>query len=52
MEEKLSRRNTIIILLVGLAGNLAWAIENQFYNVFMYKEIAGRPLFISIMVGA
>ncbi|MBD3214331.1 MAG: MFS transporter [Candidatus Lokiarchaeota archaeon] len=52
MEEKLSRQNTIIILLVGLAGNLAWAIENQFYNVFMYKEIAGRPIFISIMVGA
>ncbi|MBD3195661.1 MAG: MFS transporter [Candidatus Lokiarchaeota archaeon] len=52
MDDKLSRRNTIIILLIGLAGNLAWAIENQFYNVFMYEEIAPKPIYISIMVGA
>lgn len=52
MDEKLSRRNILIILFIGLAGNLAWAIENQFYNVFMYKMIAPRPIYISIMVGA
>jgi len=52
MDEKLSRRNSVIILLIGLAGNLAWAVENQFYNVFMYNEIAAEPIFISIMVGA
>ncbi|TFG02793.1 MAG: MFS transporter, partial [Promethearchaeota archaeon] len=31
-------------------GELAWAVENQYYNVFMYNQIAPIPLYISIMV--
>ncbi|TXT55024.1 MAG: conserved membrane protein of unknown function [Promethearchaeota archaeon] len=52
MKENLEKRNVIIILLIGLAGNLAWAVENQFYNVFMYNIITPEPIYISIMVAA
>ncbi|MFX0070646.1 MAG: MFS transporter [Candidatus Hermodarchaeota archaeon] len=50
MSEKIPRRSVISIALFALAGEIAWAVENQYYNVFMYNEIAPVPLYISIMV--
>jgi MFS family permease len=38
--------------MITLAGQLAWGVENQFFNVFMYNVIAPIPMFISIMVAA
>ena len=50
MSEKLTKRNTLSIILLSMAGNIAWAVENQYYNVFMYNEIAPVPLYVSLMV--
>ncbi|TFG14890.1 MAG: MFS transporter [Promethearchaeota archaeon] len=50
MSEKLPRRTSWTIFLISIAGNIAWAVENQFYNVFLYNEIAPVPLFVSLMV--
>ncbi|MBD3254129.1 MAG: MFS transporter [Candidatus Lokiarchaeota archaeon] len=47
---KLSRRTAFTIYLISLAGNIAWAVENQFYNVYLYNEIAPVPLYVSLMV--
>ncbi len=47
---KLEKRTAIIILLISLGGNIAWAIENQFFNVFLYNEIAPVPIYVSLMV--
>jgi MFS family permease len=38
------------LLLLGFAGQLAWAVENQFFNTFMYSEITPDPRPISWMV--
>jgi len=51
-EEYVPRKTKWIIFLIGLAGNLAWAVENQFYNVYMYNKISPTPIYISIMVAA
>ena len=48
--EKLGRNVVSSIALVSLAGNIAWAVENQYYNVFMYNALSPNPLYISIMV--
>lgn len=40
------------LLLLGFAGQLAWAVENQFYNTFMYNYITPDPRPISWMVSA
>ena len=37
------------LLLLGFAGQLAWAVENQFFNTFMYSEITPDPRPISWM---
>ena len=51
-EEKLSRRIVLVISLLSLAGQLAWSVENQYYNVFLYNAIAPVPIYVSYMVSA
>ncbi len=50
MSEELNRRRTLSVFLIAFAGNIAWAVENQYYNVFLYNEIAPVPLYVSLMV--
>lgn len=54
MEEKstskISVRNWVIIWIAGLAGQLCWNIENQWFNTFVYAKIAPNPSIISWMV--
>ncbi len=49
-ENKIPRRIILSIYLISMAGNIAWAVENQYYNVFLYNEIAPVPLYVSLMV--
>jgi MFS family permease len=46
----LTRRAYLALLLLGLAGQLAWAVENQFYNTFLYDRITPDPQAVSWMV--
>ena len=46
-------RNTVFWLMVwglGLAGQLCWNMENQWFNTFVYAKIAKDPTIISWMV--
>lgn len=43
-------RNWIIIWVAGLAGQLCWNIENQWFNTFVYAKVAPNPSIISWMV--
>jgi MFS family permease len=38
------------LFLFGFSGQLAWAVENQFFNTFLYDEIMPDPRPISWMV--
>lgn len=38
------------IITIGLAGQLAWTVENMYFNVFMYNMISTNPDFIALMV--
>ncbi len=37
-------------MLMKFAGEIAWAVENQYFNVFMYNVIAPVPIYVSWMV--
>lgn len=52
MSEKLPPRILITITFLSFAGQVAWAVENQYYNVFLYNAIAPVPMYISYMVAA
>ena len=49
--KKLSARMWLTIILIGLVGQLAWTIENMYFNVFLYNTISTDPRYISAMVG-
>lgn len=48
----LTRKVWIAIILLGFSGQLAWGVENQFFNTFMYDRITPDPRPISWMVAA
>ena len=47
---KLSLSTWIVIWIAGLAGQLVWCIENQWFNTFVYDKIAPDPSIITWMV--
>ena len=50
MSTKFSRSTTASLYLIALAGNIAFGVENQYYNVFLYNVIAPSPFYVSLMV--
>jgi len=46
------KRIWITIILFGLFGQLAWMIENMYFNLFLYNTISGDPKAIASMVAA
>ena len=50
MSERVSREIILRIIFFSLAGEIAWAVENQYYNVFLFENISPMPIYVSIMV--
>ena len=50
MSQKFSRNTTSSLYLIALAGTIAFGVENQYYNVFLYNVIAPSPFYVSLMV--
>ncbi len=48
-KEKVSIKNWILIWVFGMAGQLCWNVENQWFNTFVYKKIAPDPTIIAWM---
>ena len=49
--KKISARMWATLILIGFVGQLAWTIENMYFNVFLYNTISTDPGYISAMVG-
>jgi MFS family permease len=48
----LTKRTWIAIIILGFLGSLAWGVENQFFNTFIYNTITPDPRPVSWMVAA
>jgi MFS family permease len=48
----LSKKTWVAIILLAFSGQLAWGVENQFFNTFVYDKITPDPRPISWMVAA
>ena len=51
-ETKLGKRFWISMLVFGLMGQIAWVVENMYFNVFIYKMFHATAAEISAMVMA
>ncbi len=52
MQTKLGAKFWTAMLIFGLMGQVAWVVENMYFNVFIYKMFHAGPSDISAMVMA
>ena len=52
MQTKLGRKFWAAMLIFGLMGQVAWVVENMYFNVFIYKMFHASAADISAMVAA
>ncbi len=52
MQTELGRKFWISMLIFGLMGQIAWVVENMYFNVFIYKMFHASAADISAMVMA
>lgn len=50
-QTNIGKRNWILIWIIGMAGQIAWNIENNWFNTFVYEKIGYYPNVIAWMVG-
>lgn len=48
----LNKRTWSAIITLGFLGSLAWGVENQYFNTFLYNNVTPDPRPISWMVAA
>ena len=48
--EKFSRRNWLLLLLFGTVGQIAWSVENMFFNLFVFETVSPNLDTITLMV--
>lgn len=48
----MSRKSWLALIIIGLAGQIAWTIENMYFNTFMYHTISSDPGYIALMVSS
>ncbi len=51
-EKGLSKRNMLALLVFGMIGQIAWSVENMYFNLFVFEEIAPNLDTITLMVQA
>ena len=51
-ENALGVRAWLALLVFGLIGQIAWVVENMYFNVFLYNTITGDTNMIATMGAA
>jgi MFS family permease len=47
---RIGKRNILAILFLGTAGQIAWSVENSWFNTFLYDRITTDPSPVAWMV--
>ena len=50
MEKAFGKRSWSILILFGLIGQIAWAVENMYFNVFLRDEVEASLDAVTLMV--
>ena len=50
--KSLSPRNMAALLIFGMIGQIAWSVENMYFNLFVFEEIAPSLETVTLMVQA
>lgn len=44
------KRNWLVLLIFGLAGQIAWSVENMYFNLFVYDKVSQNLDAVTLMV--
>ncbi len=47
---KFSRLNWLVLLIFGMIGQIAWSVENMYFNLFVYETVAPDLDTVTLMV--
>lgn len=47
---KFEKRNWLILIIFGLIGQIAWSVENMYFNLFVFETIAPDLNAVTLMV--
>lgn len=50
MMEKFAKKNWVSLLLFGLVGQIAWSVENMYFNLFVYESVYPSLDTVTLMV--
>ena len=50
MKKSLTKLDYLTIIIFSLIGQVAWTMENMFYNLYIVNEFHARPNAIALMV--
>lgn len=50
MNNTFSKRNWLIILLFGMLGQIAWSVENMYFNLFLFETVSPSLSAVTLMV--
>ncbi len=50
--DSMSRKSWLALITIGLSGQIAWTVENMYFNTFMYHTITSDPGYIAMMVSS
>ena len=48
----MNRKSWLALIIIGLSGQIAWTVENMYFNTFMYHTITSDPGYIALMVSS
>ncbi|MHA1718948.1 MAG: MFS transporter [Promethearchaeota archaeon] len=48
--KKLGIRTSLVLWILGLSGQIAWAVENTWFNTFVYDKLTPNPAPVAWMV--
>ena len=51
-KQGLSTRSMVVLLLFGMIGQIAWSVENMYFNLFVFEKIAPDLNTVTLMVQA
>ena len=50
MNSSFGKKNWMILLVFGLIGQIAWAVENMYFNLFLFETVAPDLSAVTLMV--
>ena len=49
-EKRFGKREWLVLVLFGLVGQIAWSVENMYFNLFVFETVAPSLTTVTLMV--